>query len=549
MTYPIPSNERERLSEVQRLRSDEWGFSVALQQICEMASKRLQTPIALVSLVGEDIQSFPAQIGLNALTTPRNVAFCTHAIMDRKPLIVEDATKDERFANNPLVTGAPGIAAYAGIPLETAPGLRVGTLCTLDLKPHRFDEQEVQYLQDLSQLAVSIISAHLTELKLKEELEKSASITAKLAESELRYELAVRGSSVGLWDWNTETDELFWSDRFKEIVGIESEDFVPDLSSFVERLHPGDRDRIVTMLKLHLEEKEPYDVEYQLRREKGDYVWIHARGQAVWDENERPIRMAGSVDDITDRKFTEFELVRHTSALERSNRELEDFAAVLSHDLKAPVRRIGVFVPDILEAIERGDTADAREDYDLVIRSMTHMNALIDDLSAYCRMSASPASLENVATEDILERVIDLISPAIAETQAEITHDPLPSIRASNPQMVQLFQNLISNAIKYAGQERPKAHIGVSDEGELWEFSITDNGIGIDAANHRKIFNPFLRLHGGSQSSGIGLGLTTCKKIIERHGGQIWCESEPGKGTTFYFTIPKAEHMRQSDAA
>ena len=549
MTYPIPSNERERLSEVQRLRSDEWGFSVALQQICEMASKRLQTPIALVSLVGEDIQSFPAQIGLNALTTPRNVAFCTHAIMDRKPLIVEDATKDERFANNPLVTGAPGIAAYAGIPLETAPGLRVGTLCTLDLKPHRFDEQEVQYLQDLSQLAVSIISAHLTELKLKEELEKSASITAKLAESELRYELAVRGSSVGLWDWNTETDELFWSDRFKEIVGIESEDFVPDLSSFVERLHPGDRDRIVAMLKLHLEEKEPYDVEYQLRREKGDYVWIHARGQAVWDENERPIRMAGSVDDITDRKFTEFELVRHTSALERSNRELEDFAAVLSHDLKAPVRRIGVFVPDILEAIERGDTADAREDYDLVIRSMTHMNALIDDLSAYCRMSASPASLENVATEDILDRVIDLISPAIAETQAEITHDPLPSIRASNPQMVQLFQNLISNAIKYAGQERPKAHIGVSDEGELWEFSITDNGIGIDAANHRKIFNPFLRLHGGSQSSGIGLGLTTCKKIIERHGGQIWCESEPGKGTTFYFTIPKAEHMRQSDAA
>ncbi|MGF1622773.1 MAG: ATP-binding protein [Rhodomicrobiaceae bacterium] len=549
MRYPIPPNEDERLREVGRLRAQEWGVSAALQQICEMASKQLHTPISLVSLVGEKEQCVPAAVGLNADSTPRNLTFCAHAIMDGTPLIVEDTTSDERFADNPLVTGAPGIAAYAGIPLETSKGLRVGTLCAIDVKPHKFNEQDIEYLQDLSQLAVSTIAAHLTELTLADELEKSAAMAEEVAESKLRYELAIRGASVGLWDWNVETDALFWSDRFREIAGIESDDFVPELSSFYERLHPGDRERVITMLKLHLYEKEPYDVEYQLRREKGDYVWIRARGQAVWDENGKPIRMAGSVDDITDRKFTEFELVRHASALERSNRELEDFAAVLSHDLKAPVRRIGVFVPQIMEAIESGDTALAREDYELVVRSMKHMNALIDDLSDYCRLSASPSSHENVATDDVLERVIDLIGPAITDAQADITHDPLPAIRGSNPQIVQLFQNLISNAIKYCSAETPKAHIGVVDHGELWEFSITDNGIGIDAASHRTIFEPFRRLHSASQYSGIGLGLTTCKKIVERHGGQIWCESETGNGTTFYFTIPKAEHMRQSDAA
>jgi len=163
---------------------------------------------------------------------------------------------------------------------------------------------------------------------------------AGLAESELRYELAVQGSAVGIWDWDAETDQLFWSDRLKQIVGLTDQTFKPDFSSFAERLHPDDRASVIEQRRRHLEEGEDYDLECRLRREDGSYIWIQNRGQAVWDSQGKPKRMAGSADDITNRKLAEINLARYAKELERSNQELDDFAYIASHDLKEPLRAI-----------------------------------------------------------------------------------------------------------------------------------------------------------------------------------------------------------------
>ncbi len=169
MTYPIPANEGLRLKELKRLRSNEWGHSEALDKLCLIASKLLGTPVTLVSLVHKTEQRFVGKVGLGIDGTSRGVAFCAHTIMESEPLIVENASEDARFCTNPLVCDVPGIAAYAGIPLETAPGLRVGTLCAIDFKPRAFTEHDIEILRQLGGVAQSILHSHRSTLELAEE--------------------------------------------------------------------------------------------------------------------------------------------------------------------------------------------------------------------------------------------------------------------------------------------------------------------------------------------------------------------------------------------
>lgn len=225
--------------------------------------------------------------------------------------------------------------------------------------------------------------------------------------------------------------------------------------------------------------------------------------------------------------------------LEVSNRELEQFAYVASHDLQEPLRMVNSFTQLLEMRYKEKLDDDADEFIGFIVEGANRMKDLIDDLLAFSRLNTEAKPFEDIKMEETVNAVISYLKPSIKENNAEITYEKLPNISGDNSQIRQLFQNLISNAIKFQGNQSPKVHISAQESKNEWKFGVTDNGIGIDPEHQEQIFSIFKRLYTREEYEGTGIGLAICKRIVERHGGQIWVESEEGKGSTFYFTIPK----------
>ncbi len=234
------------------------------------------------------------------------------------------------------------------------------------------------------------------------------------------------------------------------------------------------------------------------------------------------------------------EALRQTNeAFKMSNRELENFAYIISHDLKEPLRMITTYL-QFLELRYKGKLdSDADEFIGFAVDGATRMHALIDDLLTYSRVATLGKVFEPVDSKEVFDLALENLQVAIKESNALITHDPLPTVFADDIQVGQLYQNLIGNAIKFHGDKPPRVHVSAEQKENEWLFSVRDNGIGIDSKYAENIFLAFQRLHKKSEYPGTGLGLAISKKIVERFGGRIWVESGPNRGSTFYFTIPK----------
>lgn len=247
--------------------------------------------------------------------------------------------------------------------------------------------------------------------------------------------------------------------------------------------------------------------------------------------------------DITERKNNEKKMLWLMEELQRSNQELEQLAYIASHDLREPLRKIVSFID--LFASKYGDSIDERASLYIsyIVDGATRMSNLINDLLFYSRVMTDEKEFETVDCNALIETVLDDMMLSIRENKAQIFHDALPQIKGHKIQLGQLFQNLIANAIKYHRPEEPAIiHVSAALDGEAyWIFSFRDNGIGIEPEYLERIFVLFQRLHSRSEYSGTGIGLAICKKIVERHGGRIWVESEYGKGSTFYFSLPAPE--------
>lgn len=248
-------------------------------------------------------------------------------------------------------------------------------------------------------------------------------------------------------------------------------------------------------------------------------------------DTDEGLFVLASVVDITARKHAENEL-------RRSNEDLERFAYVASHDLQEPLRMVGSYVQLLGKRYQGRLDADADEFIGYALDGALRMQRLIEDLLAYSRVGTRGAAMAPTDTNAVLESVLENLKLTIQETAASVTHDELPTVLADAGQLEHLFLNLISNALKFRGPDPPQVHVSISrTEGEL-RFSVRDNGIGIDPQYFERIFVIFQRLHGREQYGGTGIGLAIAKKIVERHGGRIGVESEPGRGTTFSFTLP-----------
>jgi PAS domain S-box-containing protein len=367
---------------------------------------------------------------------------------------------------------------------------------------------------------------------------------SKLADEELhRTQFRLATLLNNLHDvvlYETGGEKEFVSENVIDLLGYPASKFVTNRKFFTGIIHPGDLKRVQEKTKAWVAAGRPgiLNLEFRCRRADGTYIWIEDHMISVRSDGKQS-SMAGVLIDITEHKSSEEKLKQLAEKLALSNKELEQFAYVASHDLQEPLRMVASYI-QLLQRRYKGQlSVEADEFINFAVDGVVRMKTLINDLLIYSRMNTQEFPFEPTDCSKIIEQVKVNLKSAVEESKAAITYDSLPVIDANHLQMTQLFQNLVSNAIKFRKpDEPPKIHISCRQTEDEWLFSVADNGIGIEKEFTERVFIIFQRLHNYKEYPGTGIGLAICKKIVEKMGGHIWVESEPGRGSIFSFTIP-----------
>ncbi|WP_247001467.1 PAS domain-containing protein [Halosolutus gelatinilyticus] len=371
----------------------------------------------------------------------------------------------------------------------------------------------------------------VTERKARErELERALDLLNKTE----------RIADVAGWEVDPDTMEPYWSDHLFDLLDV-SYDEQPSLEEALD-VYYTDEDRAIIeeAIEEALDTGEPFDVETRFPRPSGDVGWLRIQGDPEV-ENGTVVTLRGALQDVTERKNREQRLEELIEKLEASNERLEQFAYAASHDLQEPLRMVSSY----LQLLERryGDDLDddGREFLEFAVDGADRMREMITALLEYSRVDTRGDPLEPVDLNRVFEDVLENLQVRIAESKADITVTELPRVNGDASQLRQVFQNLLENAITYSGDGPPQIHVDADRRGRWWQLSVRDEGVGIDPDDHDRVFEVFQRLHSRGEHAGTGIGLALCQRIIERHDGRIWVESNADGGATFSFTLPAVD--------
>ncbi|MBA3664494.1 MAG: PAS domain-containing protein [Bacteroidetes bacterium] len=418
---------------------------------------------------------------------------------------------------------------------------------SVDSKENRYLEIKLNEFQDILKSNIEL------DQRIKEQVQQAASATE-------RFNLLAKATQDVIWDWDLEKGTLWWNDNFQKQFLYEKEEIENGLDSWINRLHEVDKDRVVKSIQNAIDTgKDLWSEEYRFKKGDGTYAYIFDRGYIIHDGEGKPLRMIGSMLDITLRKIAESEVAEarsvaeksaeqlellvkeRTRELQRSNEDLQQFAHVASHDLKEPVRKIKTFL-NIIQS-EYGNLLPAQaQNYMMKLhRSADRVKSMIEGVLKYSSLDSPELdSVEKIDLNTVFKNVLNDLDLVIQEKHASIEILKMPAIEGFPTLIYQLFYNLINNALKFSKKDvRPV--IKVSSEiidNRYVRIVLEDNGIGFDESQAKKIFGTFMRLHPKDQYDGTGLGLALCKKIVERHRGEIVAKGINNVGAVFVVSLP-----------
>lgn len=384
-------------------------------------------------------------------------------------------------------------------------------------------------------------------------------MTEALRESEERFRRAFDNAATGMALVTPEGHFFQVNPALCKIVGYTAQEL--QALTFEAITHPDDREANLAMVSQALRgEKASYQLEKRYLHKQGHVVWASVSGSIIHDTRGHPLYIIAQVQDVTRQKRAEDEVraltaqleervQERTVALARANADLRQLAYVSAHDLQEPVRMVTTYTQLLARRYQDKLDSDAVEFMGYVIEGATRMHLLLSDLLAYLQVDMREQEFTATDCEAVLETALSGLQQVIRDTRATVTHDPLPTVRANAIRLSLVFQNLIDNALKFCDSAPPRVHIWAEPRRSAWLFAVRDNGIGIEPQYAERIFAMFERLHTHAEYPGTGMGLTLCKKIVEQHGGRIWMESTPGKGSSFFFTVSANKEKGAGDEA
>lgn len=396
----------------------------------------------------------------------------------------------------------------------------------------------MNYSQKTSSSYQDEIRALKHQLKAKEE--EIENLQKEIQEQKSVFDTILEGSLAGYWDWYIQDDYEYMSPTFKKMFGYKDHEIENVPTAWQEIVHQDDLPKVFETFNEHINSKGkiPYDNEVRYHHKDGSVVWVYCRGQVIeWDDEGNPLRMVGCHVDITPLKKVQ-ELSLRNKELNAKNKELEQFTYIASHDLQEPLRTVRSFAHLLEERYADKLDKTGVKFTQYINQSAERMSDLIKALLDHSRIGKK-VNLKKVSVENILVSTKNDLFALLKETNAQINFNKMPCLYVYPVEFKLLLQNLIRNAIKFQPSgNQPVINITAQKEKDNWKFAVQDNGIGIQNNQLEEIFVIFRRLHLRSEYAGTGIGLAHCKKIVELHNGKIWAESEVGKGSTFYFTIP-----------
>jgi PAS domain S-box-containing protein len=526
-----PENEAARLKALEELGILDTETEDSFDEIVMIASELCETPIALVSFVDADRQWFKAKVGLDVDSTHRALAFCSHAILQADVFVVEDASKDDRFKDNPLVTGGPNIRFYAGAPLISKDGLAFGTLCTIDRTPKTLSEGKLKALKALAKKVVS-------RIELRSKLVDLERLNEAFRLSEAKYRALCDAVPLGIFKTDPAGQCIYVNERYSFLTGL-----TPDQcfgSGWLQAIHSEDRKRVLDEWSAAANENREYESVHRFLRHDGKVTTCKVRAAKIV-ESERILGYVGSTEDISEQLLQ----AEHAQSLTKAK---SDFLAKMSHEIRTPMNGILGMTQLLLESDLSDDQRGLLKDVDYSAQILLE---IINDILDLSKIESGNLALNPISFElnELLDHTFVVLKMRAQQKQIDINIEIDQSINdesyfGDELRIRQVLMNLVSNAIKFTpvngtvtvkidkiSQQQDLAHL---------KFSVCDKGIGIPEDKLTSIFDPFIQAEEGTtrKYGGTGLGLSICKQLVSLMGGTISVSSRLGFGSLFEFTIP-----------